>query len=68
MHKVAIIGASGFTGAELLRICATHVSGYRHSPNLQTLPPFPMTFGHESTLSTQYPLSCQLRASIAVIT
>ncbi|MEM9202662.1 MAG: N-acetyl-gamma-glutamyl-phosphate reductase [Actinomycetota bacterium] len=24
MHKVAIIGASGFTGAELLRICATH--------------------------------------------
>ena len=24
MHKVAIIGASGFTGAELLRICASH--------------------------------------------
>lgn len=24
MYKVAIIGASGFTGAELLRICATH--------------------------------------------
>ena len=24
MHKVAIIGAPGFTGAELLRICATH--------------------------------------------
>ena len=24
MHKVAIIGASGFTGAELLRICSTH--------------------------------------------
>jgi N-acetyl-gamma-glutamyl-phosphate reductase len=24
MHKVAIIGASGFTGAELLRICAGH--------------------------------------------
>ncbi|MFQ5555986.1 MAG: N-acetyl-gamma-glutamyl-phosphate reductase [Acidimicrobiales bacterium] len=24
MHEVAIIGASGFTGAELLRICATH--------------------------------------------
>ena len=24
MHKVAVIGASGFTGAELLRICASH--------------------------------------------
>lgn len=24
MHKVAIVGASGFTGAELMRICATH--------------------------------------------
>ncbi len=24
MHKVAIVGASGFTGAELLRICASH--------------------------------------------
>ena len=24
MHKVAVIGASGFTGAELLRICAAH--------------------------------------------
>lgn len=24
MHKVAIIGASGFTGAELMRICAAH--------------------------------------------
>ena len=24
MHQVAIIGASGFTGAELLRICASH--------------------------------------------
>ena len=24
MHQVAIIGASGFTGAELLRICAAH--------------------------------------------
>ncbi len=24
MHKIAIIGASGFTGAELLRICASH--------------------------------------------
>lgn len=24
MHKVAIIGASGYTGAELLRICAAH--------------------------------------------
>ena len=24
MHRVAVIGASGFTGAELLRICATH--------------------------------------------
>lgn len=24
MHKVAVIGASGFTGAELLRICAWH--------------------------------------------
>ena len=24
MHQVAIIGASGFTGAELLRICALH--------------------------------------------
>ena len=24
MHKVAIIGASGFTGAELLRLCAAH--------------------------------------------
>ncbi len=26
MHKVAVIGASGFAGAELLRICATHRS------------------------------------------
>ena len=24
MHKIAVIGASGFTGAELLRICASH--------------------------------------------
>ncbi len=24
MHRVAVIGASGFTGAELLRICASH--------------------------------------------
>ncbi len=24
MHKAAVIGASGFTGAELLRICASH--------------------------------------------
>ena len=24
MHRVAIIGASGFTGAEFLRLCATH--------------------------------------------
>ena len=24
MHKVAVVGASGFTGAELLRICASH--------------------------------------------
>ena len=24
MHSVAIVGASGFTGAELLRLCATH--------------------------------------------
>ena len=24
MHKVAVIGASGFTGAELLRLCASH--------------------------------------------
>ncbi|MBT5581834.1 MAG: N-acetyl-gamma-glutamyl-phosphate reductase, partial [Acidimicrobiaceae bacterium] len=24
MQKVVIIGASGFTGAELLRICAAH--------------------------------------------
>ena len=24
MHRVAVIGASGFTGAELLRICAAH--------------------------------------------
>ena len=24
MHKVAVIGASGFTGAELMRICAAH--------------------------------------------
>lgn len=24
MHKVAIIGVSGFTGAELMRICSTH--------------------------------------------
>ncbi len=24
MHKVAIVGASGFTGAEFLRLCATH--------------------------------------------
>lgn len=26
MHRVAVIGASGFTGAELLRICAGHPS------------------------------------------
>lgn len=25
MHKVAIIGASGYTGAELLRLCASHL-------------------------------------------
>ena len=24
MHRVAIIGASGFTGAEFLRLCAGH--------------------------------------------
>ena len=24
MHRIAIIGASGFTGAELLRLCAGH--------------------------------------------
>ena len=24
MHKVAVVGASGYTGAELLRICASH--------------------------------------------
>ena len=24
MHRVAVIGASGFTGAELLRLCAAH--------------------------------------------
>ena len=24
MHKVAVIGASGFTGAEMLRLCASH--------------------------------------------
>jgi len=24
MKRIVIVGASGFTGAELLRICATH--------------------------------------------